>query len=33
MNPMHPKTLTNFDADLHDSTVFAALIRSHYGDP
>lgn len=33
LNPMHPKTLTNFDNDLHDSTVFAALIRSHYGEP
>ena len=30
---MHPKTLTNFDADLQDSTVFASLIRSHYGEP
>ena len=33
MNPMHPKQLTNFDSDLADSTVFAALIRNHYGDP
>ena len=30
---MHPRILTNFDADLQDSTVFAALIRSHYGEP
>lgn len=30
---MHPKTLTNFDADLQDGTVFAALIRNHYGEP
>lgn len=28
---MHPKTLSNFDADLQDSLVFAALIKSHYG--
>lgn len=34
MNPMHGvRQITNFDADLSDSTVFAALIRSHYGDP
>ena len=33
VNPMHPKTVTNFDADLQDGQVFAALIRSHYGDP
>lgn len=33
MNPMHPRILTNFDADLQDCTVFAALIKSHYGDP
>jgi hypothetical protein len=34
MNPMHGvKQVTNFDSDLADSTVFAALIRSHYGDP
>jgi hypothetical protein len=25
--------LTNFDQDLRDGTVFAALIRSHYGEP
>lgn len=31
VNPMHPKTITNFDADLHDGTVIAALIKSHYG--
>jgi hypothetical protein len=28
---MHPKTITNFDADLQDGLVFAALIKSHYG--
>jgi len=33
MNPLHPKTLSNFETDLCDSTVFAALIRSHYGEP
>src|SRR3569833_500485 len=31
MNPMHPKAITNFDADLLDGLVFAALIKSHYG--
>ncbi len=31
VNPMHPKTISNFDADLQDSLVFAALIKSHYG--
>ena len=31
VNPMHPKTLSNFDADLHDSLVLAAVIKSHYG--
>jgi hypothetical protein len=31
MNTMHPMTITNFDADLHDGQVFASLIRSHYG--
>jgi len=31
MNPMHPKILSNFDADLQDGQVFAALIKSHYG--
>lgn len=31
INPMHPKTITNFDADLHDGLVIAALIKSHYG--
>lgn len=31
VNPLHPKKLTNFDADLQDSSVFAALIQSHYG--
>ena len=32
MNPMHPRLIYNFDEHLRDSTVFAALIRSHYGD-
>lgn len=32
VNTMHPRVITNFDTDLQDSTVFAALIRSHYGD-
>jgi Calponin homology (CH) domain len=32
-NQLHPKTLYNFDSDLQDGTVFAALIRSHYGEP
>ena len=31
VHPMHPKVITNFDADLHDGIVFAALIKSHYG--
>ncbi len=31
VNPMHAKTISNFDADLQDSQVFAALIKSHYG--
>lgn len=31
VNQMHPKTLSNFDADLQDGQVFAALIKSHYG--
>lgn len=31
INPMHPKYITNFDADLQDGLVFAALIKSHYG--
>ena len=31
INPMHPKVITNFDADLQDGLVFAALIKSHYG--
>lgn len=31
VHPMHPKVITNFDADLHDGLVFAALIKSHYG--
>jgi len=33
MNNMHPRNLSNFDLDLRDGTVFAALIRSHYGEP
>ena len=32
MNPMHPRHVFNFDDHLRDSTVFAALIRSHYGE-
>lgn len=28
---MHPKQITNFDADLHDGLVFASLIKSHFG--
>lgn len=32
VNPMHPKVVTNFSADLRDGLVFAALIRSHYGE-
>jgi hypothetical protein len=28
---MHPKEVTTFDADLADGLVFAALIKSHYG--
>jgi hypothetical protein len=32
INTMHPKVITNFEDDLRDSLVFAALIRSHYGD-
>jgi len=31
VNYMHPKVVTNFDADLQDGLVFAALIKSHYG--
>lgn len=31
VNPMHPKLITNFDADLQDGTVIGALIKSHYG--
>lgn len=31
MHQMHPKVITNFDADLQDGLVFAALIKSHYG--
>jgi hypothetical protein len=33
VHPMHPKVITNFDADLQDGTVIAALIKSHYGSP
>lgn len=33
LNAMHPKSLNNFSSDLQDSTVFAALIRNHYGEP
>ena len=29
---MHPRQLYNFDEHLRDSCVFAALIRSHYGE-
>ena len=32
MNPMHPRLIYNFDEHLRDSAVFAALIRSHYGE-
>ena len=31
MNPTHPKTITNLDSDLQDGLVFAALIKSHFG--
>jgi hypothetical protein len=31
MNPTHPKQITNFDEDIRDGTVIAALIKSHYG--
>lgn len=31
INPMLPKRLSNFDADLQDGRVFTALIQSHYG--
>ena len=30
---MHPKTITNFSADLQNSLVFEALIKNHYGEP
>jgi hypothetical protein len=33
MNPLHTRALTNFDRELRDGTVFAALIKSHYGEP
>lgn len=32
INPTQAHQLSNFDADLQDSTVFACLIRSHYGE-
>jgi len=32
INHAQARQLTNFDADLQDSTVFACLIRSHYGE-
>lgn len=32
INGMHPRLIYNFDEHLRDSSVFAALIRSHYGD-
>lgn len=32
MNPMHPRYIYDFDEHLRDSSVFAALIRSHYGE-
>lgn len=32
VTPMYQRTLTNFDHDLMDSSVFACLIKSHYGD-
>ena len=31
VNPLLPKKLTNFDADLQDGRVFASLLQSHYG--
>jgi hypothetical protein len=31
VNPMHPKIITNFDADLQDGTIVGALLSSHYG--
>ena len=30
VSPLHSKTNINFDTDLQDSQVFAALIKSHY---
>jgi hypothetical protein len=33
MNPLHTRALSNFDRELRDGTVFAALIKSHYGEP
>ena len=32
VDPHHPRRLCNFDRDLQDGHVFAALIRSHYGE-
>lgn len=32
VDPHHPRKLCNFDRDLQDGHVFAALIRSHYGE-
>lgn len=32
INPTQAKQLTNFDADLQDSMIFACLIKSHYGE-
>lgn len=32
INPTQAHQLSNFDADLQDSTVFACLIKSHYGE-
>lgn len=32
VDPHHPRKLCNFDRDLQDGHVFAALLRSHYGE-
>ena len=32
VNPLHPRKLCNFDRDLQDGHVFAALLVSHYGE-
>ena len=32
INPTQAHQLTNFDADLQDSSVFACLLKSHYGE-